>query len=655
MITSDIDDEYDFVVVGSGAGGGPVAVNLAKSGYRVLILEAGGQEEPLDYKVPAFHSLSSEHRGLAWKFYIQHYADQNQQRRDKLNFLDNRKVDGAIRNGIFYPRAGTLGGCTAHHAMIFIAPHNSDWNDIAKVTGDKSWKARAMRKYFIRIERCLYLRRPWRRWFNFDRHGYDGWLPTTLADPSLLMRDSVLLRLVTAAIQTCYVGQVWYSQTIRRRMYAFMESFSDPTGFRRVGVLHRMVRWLASLVDPNDWRRLKDGGEGPTLVPLTVSKGVRAGTRELIRDAAHRLPVNLTVKLNALVIRVVLDNNKRATGVEFLDQAHLYRADPAAPLEGSTTAKRRTVNAKYEVILAGGAFNTPQLLMLSGIGPPDELEKHKIKVEVPLPGVGKNLQDRIEIGLVHKMDADFEILKHANLRPSDREFADWRNGHGLYTTNGVVSAIIKRSNLGQPDPDLFLFAIPGYFAGYHPGYSKKGRKKDFFTWVILKAHTHNTAGRVLFGPCNSPAPRARPDPRDPPYVNFKYFDKSNKCCDDDLDAVVAGIEFVRKITGRTASLFHEIIPGRHVRTRSELAQFVKNSAWGHHACGTCKIGADDDEEAVLDSHFRVRHTEGLRVVDASIFPKIPGFFIVSAIYMAAEKAGDTIIQDTRRQYGKPGR
>jgi choline dehydrogenase len=109
MITSDIDDEYDFVVVGSGAGGGPVAANLAKSGYRVLILEAGGQEEPLDYKVPAFHSLSSEHRGLAWKFYIQHYADQNQQRRDKLNFLDNRKVDGAIRNGIFYPRAGTLG------------------------------------------------------------------------------------------------------------------------------------------------------------------------------------------------------------------------------------------------------------------------------------------------------------------------------------------------------------------------------------------------------------------------------------------------------------------------------------------------------------------------------------------------------------------
>jgi choline dehydrogenase len=654
MITSDIDDEYDFVVVGSGAGGGPVAANLAKAGYRVLILEAGGQEEPLDYKVPAFHSLSTEHRDLAWKFYVQHYADKNLQRRNKRNFLDNKKVDGAIRNGIFYPRAGTLGGCTAHHAMIFIAPHNSDWNYIAKVTGDRSWKAKSMRKYFVRIERCQYLRRPWLRGFNWSRHGYNGWLPTIMADPGLLMRDSILLRLVMASIQACYIGRVWYSQTIGRRINVLIESFSDPTGLRRFGVFHRSLRWLTSLVDANDWRRLRGGAEGPTLVPLTIGKGVRAGTRELIRDTAHRLPANLTVKLNALATRVLLDGDKRATGVEFLDQAHLYRADPA-PVTGPPTVPRRTVRARCEVILAGGAFNTPQLLMLSGIGPVDELKKHRIDVKVPLPGVGKNLQDRIEIGIVHRMGADFEILKHADLRPNDREFADWRNGHGLYTTNGVVSAIIKRSNLGQPDPDLFLFAIPGYFAGYRPGYSKMGRKKHFFTWVILKAHTHNAAGRVLLGPCNTPDPRPPPDPRDPPHVNFNYFDKTNKCRHDDLDSVVSGIEFVRKITGRTASLFHEIIPGRHVHTRSGLAQFVKDSAWGHHACGTCKIGADNDEEAVLDSRFRVRQTKGLRVVDASIFPKIPGFFIVSAIYMAAEKASDTIIQDTRRQHEKPAR
>ena len=225
MITQSADDrdeEYDFVVVGSGAGGGPVAVNLAKAGYSVLILEAGGEEEPPEYKVPAFHSLSTEHRALAWKFYVQHYTNPGMQRRDKRNFLDNETVDGVKRTGIFYPRAGTLGGCTAHHAMIFIAPHNSDWNYIAKVTGDKSWKAKFMRKYFQRVERCEYMRRPWLHALNWARHGYDGWLPTTMADPGLLMRDSVLLRLVIAAVQTCFACHVWYSQTWDRRWKALV-------------------------------------------------------------------------------------------------------------------------------------------------------------------------------------------------------------------------------------------------------------------------------------------------------------------------------------------------------------------------------------------------------------------------------------------------
>jgi len=670
MITDradDLKDEYDFVVVGSGAGGGPVAVNLAKAGYRVLILEAGGLDEPPEYKVPAFHSLSSEYHDLAWKFYVQHYADKNQQRRDKINYLNNKKVDGVIRNGIFYPRAGTLGGCTAHHAMIFVAPHNSDWNYIAKVTGDRSWKAKPMRKYFQRIERCQYMRRPYSRWLNWTKHGYDGWLPTTLADPSLLMRDSVLLRLVTAAVQTCFSAHVWYSQEWLRRVKVWMESYCDLTGLSRFGLVHRSVRWLASLMDANDWQRLLDRAEGPTLVPLTVSGGVRFGTREHIYDAERRMPANLTVMLHALAVSVVLENNKfpennernekkRAAGVEFVTGKHLYRADPAAKTDESLEHFRkrvRFVRARYEVILAGGAFNTPQLLMLSGIGPKEELERHAIKVEVPLQGVGENLQDRIEIGIVHQMHADFEILKHADLRPVGPDFADWRNGYGLYTTNGVILAIIKRSNIGQPDPDLFMFAIPGYFAGYHPGYSKMGRKKNYFTWVILKGHTHNTAGRVLLGPSSGPLPP--PDPREMPNIDFKYFDKSNALRDDDLDAVVAGIEFVRKFTDRTASLFREIIPGPHVRLRSELAQFVKDGAWGHHACGTCKIGADCDENAVLDGSFRVRRVADLRVVDASIFPKIPGLFILSAILMAAEKASDTIIRDTRKRRKKPGR
>ena len=295
------------------------------------------------------------------------------------------------------------------------------------------------------------------------------------------------------------------------------------------------------------------------------------------------------------------------------------------------------MRARREIILSAGAFNTPQLLMLSGIGPKQELEKHGLTTRIDLPGVGKNLQDRYEVGIVHRMDQEFELLKHADFKESDKEFREWRAGSGLYATNGAVIAVIKRSSESKLEPDLFLFAVPGYFAGYHPGYSSDHiHEKHWFTWVLLKAHTNNTAGEVLLRSGN---------PRDTPSVNFHYFDEGNDPHGDDLDSVVAGIDFVRRITARSASLCMEVIPGPQVQSRAALGQFVKDNAWGHHACGTCKIGAADDKSAVLDSRFRVKGTTGLRVVDASVFPKIPGFFIVSAIYMIAEKASDLILDD----------
>jgi choline dehydrogenase len=620
---------YDYIVVGSGAGGGPVAVRLAEAGYSVLILEAGGDKEPYDYKVPAFHALSSENNELAWKFFVHHYPDPAQEKRDETNYVPGK--------GFFYPRAGTLGGCTAHHAMIFIAPHNSDWNHIAEVTGDKTWRGRRMRKYFQKLERCCYRNRPWYWRVNFGLHGFDGWVPTTIADATLLLRDSVLLRLVMAAAQTCFKFNVWYSSSTGRSMKSFMESFGDPTGLKRVGVMHRTLSWLSGLLDPNSWLNLVAGSEGPIFVPLTVKDGMRAGTREHIRDALNRMPKKLTLQLNTLVTRVLLEGN-RAVGVECMEGHHLYRADPAAHERGPNSPRAKQIRVRREVILAGGAFNTPQLLMLSGIGDPKELARHKIKINIALRGVGRNLQDRLEVGVVNRMDQDFAILKNAKLKPYDKDFADWRNGHGLYTTNGAVLAMLKRSNLGAPDPDLFVFGIPGHFTGYKPRYSEWGRKKNYFTWCILKGHTKNCAGTVRL---------ASHDPRDRPVINLNYFDPATPDVGEDAHAVAAGIEFVRKITGRTASIMTEIAPGPHIQTREQLTQFVRDHAWGHHACGTCKIGAADDGDAVLDTRFKVRDTQGLRVVDASIFPKIPGLFILSAIYMAAEKAADVIIAEAR--------
>src|SRR4029079_1959778 len=226
MSADKLENEYDYIVVGSGAGGGPVAVRLAEAGYSVLILEAGGAEEPFDYKVPAFHARSSENDQLAWKFFVHHYADPEQEKQDKHNYVPG--------TGIFYPRAGTLGGCTAHHAMIFVAPHNSDWNDIAKLTGDRTWRAWRMRKYFQKLERCGYLSRPWYRRRNFGRHGYDGWMPTTIPDPTLLLRDSVLLRLVMAAVQTCFSCNVWYSAGLTHAVNDLTDSLRASNRAERV-------------------------------------------------------------------------------------------------------------------------------------------------------------------------------------------------------------------------------------------------------------------------------------------------------------------------------------------------------------------------------------------------------------------------------------
>ena len=131
------------------------------------------------------------------------------------------------------------------------------------------------------------------------------------------------------------------------------------------------------------------------------------------------------------------------------------------------------------------------------------------------------------------------------------------------------------------------------------------------------------------------------DPRDMPRINFRYFEEG---AEQDLDAVVDGIRFVRAVTAelREQNLMSEESPGNHYETDEELKTFVRNNAWGHHASCTCAIGPRE-KGGVLGSNFRVHGTTGLRVVDASVFPRIPGVFIVNAIYMVGEKAADVIL------------
>jgi choline dehydrogenase len=626
--------DFDYIVVGSGAGGGPLAANLARRGFSVLLLEAGidscsdCETGRLMYEVPIFHGLSTEYAGCSWNFFVRHYSDDAQQERDSKFVRE--------KDGVWYPRAGTLGGCTAHNAMITVLPQDSDWNYIADITGDQTWRADKMHQYFERLENCTYVWRPeslegkvervlssiaellkghedWRDWSH--GHGFSGWLTTSETDPRLVLKDPEIVLTLLNGVK---------------------EALKDRIG-------HPLVR-IETRFDPNDSRNTANSPEGLAFTPLAVSNGKRNGPREYLLKTQKEYPSNLTIQTGALATRILLEGS-RAIGVEFLEGPHLYKADPQA--NGAATAKRQRVRAGREVILSGGAFNSPQLLMLSGVGPRADLEKFGIPVVADLPGVGYNLQDRYEVGVVSTFARPFKLLEGASFALPDPNgkpdpfFVEWQKGAGIYGSNGALLGIIKRSHPANLNPDLYIFGLPGYFKGYFPGYSTQfERYHDRFTWAILKAHTNNTAGRVSLRSNN---------PTDTPRVEFHSFSEGNDATGADLEAVFAGVQFVRDMNERLSGhglIKEELVPGAAYDTPDKLREFIRNEAWGHHASCSNKIGSANDPGAVLDSRFQVRGTKGLRVADASVFPKIPGYFIVSAIYMISEKAAEAIAEDS---------
>ena len=650
-------DPFDYIVVGSGAGGGPVAANLAGAGFRVLLIEAGSEYSGLTVEVPGFHGKSTEDAHIRWDFWVRHYEDQAQQARDSKYYQDftypgHSKAEEV--DGVLYPRCGTIGGCTVHNAMITVYPHDSDWDEIRAITGDDSWAAGTMRGYFERLERCTYAPHADPR----ARHGTSGWLSTSKADPAQALGDLQLVKTIALAA----------SQTL---LELFLQKLGDPIiAFRRFLELNRglldgtlpftfrldlkqvILDALIQTLDPNDYRTTLEHREGVYFVPLAVGMGARSSPKGRIERVKQAVPDNLTIWPDTLVTRILFEGNK-AVGVEYVQGRKLYQAAVTDTGARPAPGPRQSVRAGREVIISGGTFNTPQLLMLSGIGPKAELGALGIEVLLDRPAVGRYLQDRYEVAVISEMKDDFSILDGLTFRPPgpgekpDPALEQWETDRtGIYATNGAVISIVRRSSPDKDDPDLFIFGLPAAFKGYYPAYADAlENAHDRFTWAILKAHTRNKGGTVTL---RSADPFARPK------IDFHYFGEGTDVDQDDLKAVVEGVKYVRAFTdklgvARELLVRKDVQPAPDIDNDADIARWVKDEAWGHHACGTCRIGpVGDTEHSVLDTNFKVKGVEGLRVVDASVFPSIPGFFIVTPIYMIAEKASEVILRDAGR-------
>ncbi|MBZ9852771.1 choline dehydrogenase [Mesorhizobium sp. CA13] len=360
----------------------------------------------------------------------------------------------------------------------------------------------------------------------------------------------------------------------------------------------------------DDYNGSRQEGFGP--MEQTIFGGRRwSAASAYLKPALRRKNVSL---VKGFARRVIIEN-QRAIGVEIEARKQI-----------------QVVKARREVIVAASSMNSPKILMLSGIGPAEHLRENGIAVVADRPGVGRNLQDHLELYI--QQESTKPITLNSVLNPFSKAMigAQWLFFKtGLGATNHFEAAAFVRSRAGVDYPDIQYHFIPAAVR-----YDGKAAAKSHGFQAHVGPMRSKSRGSVTL---------RSPDPNSKPVIHFNYMSHP-----DDWSEFRHCIRLTREIFGQKAFdgfRGQEISPGSHVQSDDDLDIFIRDHAESaYHPCGTCRMGRADDAASVVDPECRVIGVEGLRVADSSIFPRVTNGNLNAPSIMTGEKASDHILGRT---------